>query len=68
MYIDIGLLWDVLQIVPYLGHSATKYRVTSHIAQLQLQINIGCQLKVQFILCFESSERVVWVREQFESR
>ena len=55
MYITIELSWDVLQIVPYLGHSATKGRLTFHISQLQLQIKVGCQLKVKFILRFESS-------------
>ena len=51
---------DALHIVPYLGHSATKDRVTFHISQLQLQIKVGFQLSVQFVLQFESSEGVAW--------
>ena len=58
----IELLWDVLQIVPYLGLSATKDRVTFHISQLQLQIKRGHQLCVQSILQFESSEEETWGR------
>ena len=46
--------------VPYLGHSATKDRFTFHTSQLQLQIKVGCQLKVQFILRFERSEKRAW--------
>ena len=57
---EIELSWDALQIVQYLGHSATKYRVTFHIPQLQLQIKLGFQLSVHFILRFESSEEVTW--------
>ena len=49
---------DALHIVPYLGHSATKDRVTFHIPQLQLQIKVGFQLSVQFVLQFESREGV----------
>ena len=58
MYIKIGLSWDVLRIVPYLEPSATKDRLTFHISQLQLQIKVGYQLSVQFILRSENSEEV----------
>ena len=53
--------------MPYLGYSATKDRATFHIPQLNLQIKVDFQLSVQFILRFESSEEVAWVREQIES-
>ena len=47
------------------GHRAINY---NYISELQLQIKLGRQLSVQFILRFESSEEVEWgVREQFKS-
>ena len=47
-----------IEVVPYLGHSATNYKVTFLISPLQLQIKAGCQLSVKFILRFGSSEEV----------
>ena len=71
MYIKIELLWDVFQVVPYLGHSATNNRVIyfSHFICTittadKSRLSTECPV---YSAIWEQWRGSVGVRERFES-